>query len=640
MEKGLQASLDKFVLLSKEEADSLKSRAKGAHNLNLHLQENDIELRKERKRSKELEKLLLEAHKRIGELTLEWKDGLSEETTDESESSGPVSSFSQFSSTNPQVSSVESSLQIDGGPLSYRSYSKGKSFPREQVMPQGKSHQVTYPEPRVFKFGNDINVSSSLKGTSDSVMKKNQMEESKLDCDTKSSLKETLEGVSVQYFNNLKMELIKTKRQLQRVLQQNHTDLNQVEIQRHSHQKVEALEQQLKDVSKEKDVFKEKVQSLYKDVTLYKTQLHQNIEGTTVNSQTSDSLSSVCLYDSRSTKDMVSRMSDSSCQTSPFLRPLVSPKWSSDNNSNTEENMNEKRTTGERLSPDPHQVMKDTQNRIQRLTKQLEDQHLLNERLIKENKDIKKSYQQLLKSVQDTERHHEQADLKTKKMQLEDENFKLKKMISEYEEDNNHLLSTIEVIQNNLCKERDRAMQLEATLREEQRCHGLTKHNLYVMYGNLKTKFDRLAHQKNLLEQRLANSSTGGPRNVTMTTGGTPDRHITPQSSFETDPNPPAEEIHIYENVARKVEPLKNQSTDSRLHQFNVCAGDPDHVVSVREPVESTHPYDDDLPQIRSTTPRSDSPVNVPSQYLCKRCLNEFDVEMDFLCHIEKCLID
>lgn len=633
MEKGFQSSLDKFVLLSQAEAESLQSRAKGAHNLNLHLQENDIELRKERKRSKELERLLLDAHKRIGELTLKQKDGTSEGRTAKAEISGPVSSLSQFMS---QTS--ESSLQTDGAPLSLnRSLSKGKSVARHQVIRQGKSHQVTYPEPRVFKFGNEINAPSSLKENSESMMKGNVMDDTKRDLDTKDSVKEPVAGVSVQYFNNLKMELIKTKKQLQRVLQQTHTDLNQVEIQRQTSQKVGVLEEQLKDVKKEKEKLMDENQSLRKNLMLYKTKLQQNIEGTTVNSEASDSLSSGCLYDSNSTKDMVSNVSDSSCQTSPFLRPLVSPTRNSDNNFNTEDNATEKHMTDKRMSPDPQQVMKDMHNQIQRLTRQLEDQHRLHELTIKENKDIKKSYQQLLKSVHDMDRHQEQTDLKTKKMQLEEENFKLKKVVTDYEEDNNHLLSTIEVIQNKLCKESDRAMQLEATLREEQRCHGLSKHNLYGMYGNLKTKYDRLAHQKNLLEQRLV---AGGSRPLGMEAAGTPDRHITPQSSTELEPTPPAEEIHIYENVARNIEPLRNQSVDSKLPHFHVPSGDPDRVMSVREPVESTHPYDDDLPQNRSSTAQSNVPVDTPPQYLCKRCLNEFDVEMDFLCHIEKCLID
>ncbi|XP_060067172.1 girdin-like [Ylistrum balloti] len=623
MELGFQASSDKFVLLSQAEADSLKSKAKGAHNLNLHLQENDIELRKERKRSKELEKCLLEAHKRIGELTLERKDVITQQRTKNSDSSCPESSVSQFESSSPHLSSTESSLQVDGGPLSYNTgHTKDKS--RHQMIP----HQVTYPKPRVFKFGNEID--SVIKENSDSMMKEKLTDASKRDNDCKDSVKEPVAGVSVHYFNNLKMELIKTKKELKRVLQQKHTDLNQVELQRHMHQEREVLEGQLREMKKDRDMHVEQVQSLQKDVTFYKTKLHQNIEGATVDSESCGSLSSRCLYDS--TKDTESRMSDSSCQTSPFLRPLVSPNCSSSNSKRTEERVNGKHMTDMRLSPDQAQVMKDTQNQIQRLTKQLEDQQLLYEQVIRENKDIKKSYQQLLSSVHDMEQHHQQADLKTKNMELEDENFKLKKNVSEYEEDNNQLFSTIEEIQNNLCKVSDRAMQLEATLREEQRCHGLTKHNLYVMYGTLKTKYDRLSHQKNLLEQRLANSSA-----VVM---GTTDRHITPQSSTESDPAPPAEEIHIYENVARKLEPLPNQSSDSRVQNFAVSMGDPDHVMSVREPVESTHPYDDDLPQNRSTTPRNSSSENVPSQYLCKRCLNEFEVERDFLCHIEKCLID
>ncbi|XP_033734613.1 centrosomal protein of 55 kDa-like [Pecten maximus] len=543
-----------------------------------------------------------------------------------------VSSVSQLVSSNPLTS--ESSLQIDGGPVSYNG-SLTKSTSIHQVIPQGKAHQVTYPEPRIFKFGNEINLKPSLKENLDSKMKGNLMDESRCGFDTKDSVKESVAGVSVQYFNNLKMELIKTKKQLQRVLQQTHTDLNQVEMQRHIHQKMGALEEQFKGVKKERDMLLEEVKSLKTNLTFYKTKLHQNIEGATINSEPSDSLSSGCLYNSR-----MSEMSDSACQTSPFLRPLVSSNRSNGNNLNTEDNVTEKHMTDKRMSPDPQQVMKDSHNQIQRLTRQLEDQQLLNEQIIKENKDIKKSYQQLLKSVQDMERHQEQTDLKTKIMQLEKENVKIKKLIAEYEEDNNQFLSMIEVIQNNLCKEKDRAMQLEATLREEQRCHGLSKHNLYGMYGTLKTKYDRLAHQKNLLEQRLANSSTGGARHVVMESGGSPDRLITPQSSTESDPTLPTEEIHIYENVARTFEPLRNPPVDNRLQHIPVSSGDPDRIVSVREPVESTHPYDDDLSQNRSSTPQSNLPVSNPSQYLCKRCLNEFDVEMDFLCHIEKCLID
>lgn len=154
-------------------------------------------------------------------------------------------------------------------------------------------------------------------------------------------------------------------------------------------------------------------------------------------------------------------------------------------------------------------------------------------------------------------------------------------------------------------------------------------------------QFDKLAHEKNLLEQRLViASSGGGTRLVSMATGATPERRITPQSSTEMDPVTCTPEIHIYENVARQLEPARTQYVDNKLNQLRDSSSDPERVMSVREPVESCHPYDDDLPQNSSQSPPNDPPENVTSQFLCKRCLNEFDLEMDFLCHIEKCLID
>lgn len=626
MEKGFQASLEQFVLLSREEADSLKSRAKGAHNLNLHLQENELELRKERKRSKELEKLLLEAHKRIGDLTLKQKNEIPP-----SDGHEPVYSLSM---PMPPSNLHSSELQIDGVPTSGSSGQhvkdlslKDKSGLVDQVVSTGKSHQITQPEPRIFKFPEKvINVSST-----DSSMKENLGESlPRGSKSVKDSEKETVGGVSVQYFNKVKMELIKTKK----YLKQNQIDLNQLEIQRHNQQRMEAMEKELKTVKRDRDDCMEKLQ-------FYKGRLHQSMEGATVHSSDSDRLYDFC----KSTTEM-SSMTDSSCQTSPFLRPLISPKSSSDHSS-TDDNKAEKgdkhgiqmRDRG--TSPDVNQMMKDTQNQLQRLAGQLGEQQFTNERLVNENKAIKNNYQQLLMTLRDMERLHEKSELNMKKMKLEEENFSLKKAISEYEEDNNHLLSTIEVINNNMSKERDKAVRLEASLREEQRCHGLTKHNLYVMYGNLKTKFDKLAHEKNLLEQRLViASSGGGTRLVSMATGATPERRITPQSSTEMDPVTCTPEIHIYENVARQLEPARTQYVDNKLNQLRDSSSDPERVMSVREPVESCHPYDDDLPQNSSQSPPNDPPENVTSQFLCKRCLNEFDLEMDFLCHIEKCLID
>lgn len=391
-------------------------------------------------------------------------------------------------------------------------------------------------------------------------------------------------GVSEQYFNNLVKELRITKVLLNDLLQNQNiklTDAVTWKQNKDQQTQIRHLITENERIKTECENLQSKLEKVHSELCMFKAILKKEKEGETIHPTTTKPKTIGSRSNSKEAESLNSDGSEVNSSTGfKVLSGGSGTTLKSGDSSDSSVTKSEQAEDSKVLSNQPSQEEQNREKQqlkrdLNQMKRCLEMAMIECDKSKQEKDEVTKSYTQLLSTCDELRKQKDDAYLR----KLLQENGDLRKKLKDTQEDNLDYLSHIETLQNNFTREKD-------ALKAEKESHNRTKHELHIMYEDLKRKYDKVFHEKTQLQQQIFEQKSLPSRsrsNVqTLSTASPASLSVSSLQSAKMD----------YFDTARK------QAKES----VNI------------------------------------SPDPPAEELRCERCHSEFDDTMTYLLHIQNCL--